>query len=150
MLVGGKKNSSDGWYLCTNLCLCPYVFSMPFVFLPMQVFNRAAYICFCECSQGQGKREATVLKTALHSLVVCILWGGYQLMCVLASFPASTAEHGLGMRLTQYVLGITFVTSYRPVASLVKRAFPGWSTAWWDQGLCCWYLCLAKWFLQVR
>ena len=42
-------------------------------------------------------------------------------MCVLASFPASTAGHGLGMRSTQYVLGITFVTSYRPVASLVQR-----------------------------
>jgi len=55
-------------------------------------------------------------------------------MCVLASFPASTAEHGLEMRLTQYVLGITFVTSYRPVASLVWMC--GGEFGAWIQRLC--------------
>ena len=55
-------------------------------------------------------------------------------MCVLASFPASTAGHGLGMRSTQYVLGITFVTSYRPVASLVWMC--GGEFGAWIQRLC--------------
>jgi len=36
MLMGGKRIYVPS--------LCPYVFSMPFVFLPMQVFNRAAYV----------------------------------------------------------------------------------------------------------
>jgi len=83
-----EKNFSDGWYLIP--ILCPYVFVHYALCVLTNAGVQQGCLCCRGCSQGQRKREAIVFKRALHSLVLCILWGGYQLMCVLASFPAST------------------------------------------------------------
>lgn len=54
-------------------------------------------LCCCGCIEGQGARQVAVLKTAIHPLVFCTLWGLYTRVFVVESHSHTSC--GLGMRL---------------------------------------------------
>lgn len=63
--------------------------------LPLGVQQGCLYCC--GCIEGQGARQVAVLKTAIHPLVFCTLWGLYTRVFVVESHSHTSC--GLGMRL---------------------------------------------------